>query len=84
MYENIGDKLCKVAKFVGGLGIAMIVVGVIMLLAALSDSEDLLFVAIGAIVGGAGTIVSSWPLYAFGQVTNDIHALREKSDQQSM
>jgi hypothetical protein len=79
MYSNIGDKLCKIAIGEGIVGLLSIVVGIVLAVAGLIDYYDELFIG-GLIVAGSGivVIISSWPLYAFGQITNDVHSISEK------
>ena len=77
MYANIGDKVCKVAKFCGFIGIVVAVVGLVCLFIAIAESEDVLFI-VGPVLAvlGIACLIGSWPLYAFGQITNDVHAMR--------
>lgn len=77
LYSNIGDKVCKVAKFCGFIGLVCAIIGLCALLFGFMDSEDelMLFGGIAAFFGIL-SLVSSWPLYAFGQITNDVHAMR--------
>jgi len=77
MYSNIGDKVCKAAKICGFIGIIAAVVGLVCLFVAIANSEDVLFIVGPALaVLGVACLIGSWPLYAFGQITNDVHAMR--------
>jgi hypothetical protein len=78
MYENIGSKLQAVAKFLGVLGIISIVLGIACVIFGI-DYDEYLIGGLLAAVTGIMSIISSWPLYAFGQITNDIAAIREKT-----
>ena len=77
LYKNIGDKVCKVAIFCGWLGVISIVIGLICLLLWLDGDDVFMILGGAAICSGVLSIISSWPLYAFGQITNDVHAMRE-------
>ena len=74
-YKNIGKKLQSLAKFIGGLGLVCVALGIVCMLFGIDDDE---FLIIGLISAGSGfaTLISSWPLYAFGQITDDIAAIR--------
>ena len=74
-YQNIGKKLQSLAKFIGGLGLVCIALGIVCMLFGIDDDE---FLILGLIAAGSGitTLISSWPLYAFGQITDDIAAIR--------
>lgn len=77
LYSNIGNKVCIVAKVCGFIGVASFVIGLICLTIWFFAYEDALLV-FGPILmlWGIVSLISSWPLYAFGQITNDIHAMR--------
>lgn len=70
MYDNIGSKLRTVAMVCGIIGVIGAGIG---LLALLSGGGA---IGLAAIVSGLLALISSWPLYAFGQITDDIHAMR--------
>lgn len=77
IYANVGEKLCKLAKFFGFVGIVVVIVGLAMLIWGVVDGEDALFFSgPAAIASGIGCIIGSWPLYAFGQITTDIQTMR--------
>lgn len=80
LYSNIGDKVCKVAVFCGCIGVACVIIGLFCLLIAFTAGEDVLLI-LGPAVAVLGVIclISSWPLYAFGQITNDVHAMRNSA-----
>lgn len=56
--------------------IGVICAGIGFLALVIADEEALGF---AAIVSGLLALISSWPLYAFGQITDDIHAMRENA-----
>lgn len=70
MYDNIGSKLRTVAMVCGIIGVIGAGIG---LLALLTGGGA---IGLAAIVSGLLALISSWPLYAFGQITDDIHAMR--------
>ena len=72
MYSNIGKKLQMIAKICGVFGIICAVVGV----AVACMDYDYLVIGISLIASGIASIAGSWPLYAFGQLTNDVHEIR--------
>jgi hypothetical protein len=77
LYKNIGDKVCKVAKFCGVLSVIFVLLGLLFVIIGINDYDDyLLFSGIATVAFGVVGVVASWPLYAFGQITNDIHAIR--------
>lgn len=79
LYKNIGNKVCKVAKLCGLIGVIGIIVGVILILVEIIDGGN--YALIGTLVGASGfaLIISSWPLYAFGQITNDIREIKNNT-----
>ena len=82
LYSNIGNKVCAVAKVVGAIGCVALVVGLIVLIFLGSEEEFLIFGAISA-VSGLVSVITSWPLYAFGQITNDIRAIKTNVSSQT-
>ena len=80
LYSNIGNKVCKVAKVCGAIGIVCAIIGLICLIIGLCVGEIAAIIAgASAAVLGIMSLISSWPLYAFGQITNDVHAIRSKT-----
>ena len=79
LYSNIGNKVCALAKFCGICGVICAVLGLIAALYGFMDSYEEFFIfGIFAAITGTLSLVSSWPLYAFGQITNDIHEMKNK------
>ena len=90
-YSDVGDKLQLLAKIcgvlyliMGVLGVVAIALGIVILLLQLfglippSISPMSLLMA-GLIIIASALIlaVGTWPLYAFGQITADLHAIRK-------
>ena len=79
-FDNIGGKIKNWAKWIFIVeAIGSIITG-ISLMASASDIDDILFMT-GILTIFLGPIiawVSSWILYAFGQLVEDIHAMRKK------
>ena len=73
LYSNVGKKIKMLALITGIIGMLAVIVGLILLLVGCGGEDDLLIV--GPIVAGSGLVlwVSTWPLYAFGQITEDVH-----------
>ena len=72
LYSNIGDKVCKVAMVCGCIGIVCAIIG--FFIWAGNSFDEIAGLILAAI--GVFCLLSSWPLYAFGQITNDVHAMR--------
>ena len=74
MYKDIGKKIMKLAQ-VGSL-----VMNVLALIGTIAWAVEGVF---GGVLICAGisllTTVASWPLYGFGQLVDDVHAMREQS-----
>ena len=79
LYSNVGDKLCAIAKICGVIGVIAFIVGVVFVPLTIITGDDAFIILAAAFAGsGIGVLVSSWPLYAFGQVVRDVHAIRNK------
>lgn len=73
MFNNVGKKLMVYAKVSFWIElIAGIIVGIVFFA---QDEPGIGFAAIG---GGFATIVGSWVIYAFGQMVDDIHEMKDK------
>ncbi len=81
MYGNVGKKIQKLGFVIGMfLLIAGIATCVIMLsMANEIRDQDMIWAFIAPVLGVLG-FVGSWITYAFGQLVDDIHAIREKMD----
>lgn len=74
LYSNIGKKLRTLAMVCGGIGLFCIAVGVVVELLTFFDTfNGVLLVSCGG--GGLVILLSSWPLYAFGQLVDDVHQM---------
>lgn len=76
MYKNVGKKIKVLAQVLGWLCLA---VGIILALVYLTDelSQNDLLGFIGLAVGVV-TFIASWFMYGFGQLVDDVRALRNK------
>lgn len=82
MYENVGDKIQVMARIIG---IGLLTVGVIafmILLGLAGDNSAEIYTTWAFVALGIGVMgwISSWFMYAFGQLVDDVHAMREKQD----
>ena len=76
LHKDVGVKLCKFAKLMSILGVLAIVVGIVLLPIMIANGEvGGLIAAVCCIVGGFLFIAGSMFLYAFGQITDDVHSL---------
>ena len=74
MYSNIGGKLRTLAKVCGVIGIVCAVICVLVEVFTAFDSFEGIL-AVSGLVLGLLCVVTSWPLYAFGQLVDDVHAI---------
>ena len=72
LYEDIGDKLTTWAKY---LFVIEVVFSIVAALSLFSFDLWVLGLLI-LILGPVFSLFSSWALYAFGQLVDDVHALR--------
>ena len=76
MYDNIGGKIKGLAKT---MFIVEAIGAVIMGIVLLATDDDLIFAGLLTLFCGPIIAwVSSWVLYAFGELVEDIHAMRNK------
>ncbi len=74
LYTNIGKKLRTLAMVCGGIGIVCMAVGIVVELLTFFDSfNGVLLLSCG--LSGLLALLSSWPLYAFGQLVDDVHQM---------
>ena len=71
MYDKIGNKIQALAKVLGIINLAC---AIICTFVSLGVGEWWVF--LGGIGGGVVGYVGTWALYGFGQLVNDVHALR--------
>jgi len=75
MNKNIGQNIKSLAKFCGPLAFGLAVIAAYFV--SLSGN----FIgAVCILVAGLICWLSSWPLYGFGQLIEDVHALRKKTE----
>ncbi len=72
MYSNVGKKIMTLAKVLGWI---FLIVGIITSMLFISY-EWKFFIVIAPLIGGVLLYVSSWILYGFGQLVDDINAMR--------
>ena len=72
MYDNIGGKIKKLAEVLGWIFIGG---GVIAALALWLDMDSFLLGFIALIAGGL-MYVTTWVMYGFGQLVEDVAAIR--------
>ena len=70
MYNNVGNKIKVLAQVVGWL---CFVAGIIAWIVLLACGEQIGWAVLGS---GVLALVSSWFLYGFGQMVDDIHEMR--------
>ena len=69
LYSNVGKKVQTLAKFGGIVGVISVVLGIILLFV-----ETVAGVALGVL--GLILVLGSLPMYAFGQITEDVHEMK--------
>ena len=74
MYENVGEKI-KVCAVV--MGWVLCFVGFVAGLALFKVGA---LITLLCFVSGAMGLVASWPLYGFGQLIEDVSALRSRKE----
>lgn len=76
LYENIGGKIKNWAKWIFIFeAIGAVIAGLVLLF---TDEDLILYGFLTAICGPIVAYVSSWILYAFGELVEDMHAMRDK------
>ena len=76
MFENIGNKIMLLAKIIAWIGIIISIISGFVIMA----SQEQFF--LGVITGGLGALCSwigSFMIYAFGQLVDDVSAIKEKT-----
>ena len=90
-YTDVGGKLQLLARisgffclllgavgaFLAGLGVLLLAAQLVGLAPPQISPMPLLAGGLGAVLGALVLAVGTWPLYAFGQITKDLHAIRE-------
>ena len=72
MYDNVGKKIMTLAKVLGWI---FLIAGIITAIVFMSFGWKF-FIVIAPLIGGVLLYVSSWILYGFGQLVDDISAMR--------
>ena len=80
MYNNVGKRIQIIAKVIGWLLLIGGLITWFMFCLNNSYSRDDLWGWLAFAFGIIG-FVSSWFIYGFGQVVDDVHFLREKAEQ---
>lgn len=85
LYTNVGSKIMKLGKAIGYSNVIAAVITLAIAVVLLFDDEEVaLILMISAVVAGAMGIFTSWFIYAFGQMVNDVHNIKLKSNNQSI
>lgn len=72
MYDNVGKKIMTLAKV---LGWVFLIAGLIITEGFVSEKREFLIVII-PLISGILLFISSWFLYGFGQLVDDVSAMR--------
>lgn len=72
MYSNVGKKIMTLAKV---LGWVFLIAGLIITEGFVSEKREFLIVII-PLISGILLFISSWFLYGFGQLVDDVSAMR--------
>jgi hypothetical protein len=79
LYENIGGKIKNWAKWIFVIeAIAAAIVGLVMMLGDIGDDAIIWWGLLVLAGGPCVALVSTWLLYAFGELVEDVHAMRNK------
>lgn len=77
MFSNIGKRIKKYAKYYAVCGFLFAAVGLVVAIGCGFDDVGLICLISGVVVGCC-TFVSSWFVYGFGQLIDDVHEIRNK------
>ena len=77
MFLDIGGKIKSLAKISAWVGC---IVGVVLTI-VFAVEEMAVWVILLPLIYGIGSFASAWPLYGFGQLVEDVSALRQRSEQ---
>ena len=76
LYENIGSKIKNWAKWIFVIeAIGAVITGLVLLF---TDEDLILYGLLTLVCGPIVAWVGSWILYAFGELVEDVHAVRDK------
>ena len=78
MYANIGKKIMALTKICSWVTIVCsVIIWLIILADGNADNNTVAWIWLGV---GILYFISSWTVYGFGQLIDDVHAMRIKSD----
>ena len=77
MFLDIGGKIKSLAKISAWVGC---IVGVVLTI-IFAVEEMAVWVILLPLIYGIGSFASAWPLYGFGQLVEDVSALRQRAEQ---
>lgn len=81
MFNNIGNKMKNLATIICWCGIIATVIATLVIWGAHEDYSPTIGTGFLVLISGiAGSWLGSVALYAFGQITDDIHAMRTAND----
>jgi len=79
LYTDVGGKLMSFAKILGGVHLVLAALAFVFGFFTMFDDEELAFIlmlsAVAIVVSG---VITSWFIYAFGQIVNDVHSMKVK------
>ena len=73
MYNNIGGKIKAIAAIAGWI---CLILGIIACIIFWVTDEDLILTGLVSLIFGIAGLVSSWFLYGFGQLVDDVERIR--------
>ena len=73
-YSNVGNKIKILAQFGAILGIIVVIAGIVV---SIGESPE---AGIALAVSGLFLILGSLPMYAFGQITEDVREIRNSTN----
>lgn len=80
MYTKIGKKIQKLAEVCGILCLIVSAFALLFALALVSNAAEIAISAFSVVISGVVGFIGSWPLYGFGQLVEDVSALRKRSE----
>lgn len=73
MYKNVGKKIMVLAKIQGWLGL---IAGIIVFIVIVVNDSDSLPLGLIFLIAGILLYISTWALYGFGQLVEDVHEIK--------
>ena len=76
MYENVGRKIQIIGQVCGWL---LLIAGIVLwiFMCFISGYSDDIIIGWISLAGGVVGFISSWFIYAFGQLVDDVHNIRQ-------